>query len=65
MFTLTFTNWLNETITQQYDDSSDAINAAVELQVAEGGYNTSGEWFYTVTDAYSRVVYEDECMRLF
>jgi hypothetical protein len=65
MYTLTFTNYEGEQNVQHFDDSSDAVNAAVYLQYMEGGYNTSGDWCYEVTDANGDVIYADECMRHF
>ena len=65
MYTLTFNNAHNERTVRTFDDSSDAVNAAVYLQVMDGGYNTSTEWYYEVTDAKGNVVYSDECMRHF
>lgn len=65
MYKLTFNNALNELTVQTFDDSTDAINAAVHLQVKDGGYNTSTEWWYEVTDSCGNTVYADECMRHF
>ena len=65
MYKLTFTNWENEKTVKTFENSSDAVNAAVYLQYMEGGYNTSGDWCYEVTDANGDVIYEDECMRYF
>lgn len=65
MYKLTFTNFENEQTVVNFDDSSDAVNAAVQMQVKEGGYNTSGDWWYEVTDNEGNTVYADECMRHF
>ncbi|MDC1398911.1 hypothetical protein N8306_00105 [Yoonia sp.] len=65
MYKLTFNNTLNELTEQAFDDSTAAVNAAVRLQVADGGYNTSTEWWYEVTDSDGNTVYADECMRHF
>ena len=65
MYKLTFTNFENEQTVVNFDDSSDAVNAAVQMQVKEGGYNTSGDWHYEVTDNEGNTVYADECMRHF
>lgn len=65
MYTLTFKNAHNERTVRKFDDSSDAVNEAVYLQVMDGGYNTSTEWHYEVTDTKGNVVYSDECMRYF
>jgi hypothetical protein len=65
MYTLTFTNWEEEQTVASFDDSSDAVNAAVQMQIREGGYNTSGEWHYEVVDDEGHAVYADECMRHF
>lgn len=65
MYTLTFKNCFDKHIVQTFDDSSDAVNAAVNMQVQEGGYNTTTDWYYDVKDANGNTVYEDECMRFF
>jgi hypothetical protein len=65
MYTLTFTNWDGAQVVKSFEDSSDAVNEAVKLQVNEGGYNTSGDWYYEVTDEQGQVVYADESMRYF
>ncbi|MBF9056316.1 hypothetical protein HKCCA1065_06865 [Rhodobacterales bacterium HKCCA1065] len=65
MYTLYFTTWENEEVVKIFDDSSDAVNEAVKMQVNEGGYNTTGDWFYKITNSNGMVVYEDECMRHF
>ena len=65
MYTLTFNNALNELTEKAFDDSTTAVNAAVHLQVMDGGYNTSTEWWYEVTDSDGNTVYADECMRHF
>ena len=65
MYTLTFIDWEEKETVEHFDDSSDAVNAAVYKQYMEGGYNTSGDWHYKVTNKDGRVIYEDECMRYF
>ena len=65
MYKLTFNNALNELTVQTFDDSTDAVNAAVHLQVMDGGYNTSTDWHYEVIDNDGNTVYADECMRHF
>lgn len=65
MYTLTFNNALNETTVKTFDDSTAAVNAAVYLQVMDGGYNASTDWHYEVTDSEGNTVYADECMRHF
>ena len=65
MYKLTFNNAFNELTVQTFDESTDAVNAAVHLQVKDGGYNTSTEWWYEVTDSDGNTVYADECMRHF
>jgi hypothetical protein len=65
MYTLTFINFYDERLVQTFDDSSDAVNAAVQMQVQEGGYNNRSDWYYDVKDANGNVVYRDECMRYF
>ena len=65
MYTLSFTSMLDEQTVQFFDDSSDAVNAAVYMQAMEGGYNTSGEWHYEIINDKGHTVHEDECMRHF
>ena len=65
MYTLTFNNTHGDVNVQSFDDSSDAVNTGVYLQVQDGGYNTSTDWWYKVEDEYGNTVYEDECMRHF
>jgi hypothetical protein len=65
MYTLTFIDWEENETVEHFDDSSAAVNAAVYLQYMEGGYNTSSDWSYKVTNENGRVIYEDTCMRYF
>lgn len=65
MYKLQFSNPHNEITVQTFEDSTDAVNAAVQLQVTDGGYNTSTDWWYEVTDSDGNTVYADECMRHF
>jgi hypothetical protein len=65
MYTLTFTNWEDEQAVENFECSSDAVNAAVQMQVLEGGYNTSGDWHYEVVNEKGHTIYADECMQYF
>lgn len=56
MYTRTFKNCFDKRIVQTFDDSSDAVNAAVLMQAQEGGYNTTTEWYYEVKDANGNTV---------
>ncbi|NRP13335.1 MULTISPECIES: hypothetical protein [unclassified Aliiroseovarius] len=65
MYQLKFSNILNETTVQTFENSTEAVNVAVHLQVMDGGYNTSTDWWYEVTDSDGNTVYADECLRNF
>jgi hypothetical protein len=64
MYKLVFTTYTDTDTVLYFDDSSDAVNEGVRLQVKLGGYN-SEDWEYYVEREDGKIVYDDIWSRHF